>query len=158
MKSIKHRPRDPGADTHRPAIGFGRLFDDAGTEVALDACLMRLLVVDDERHVADAMALLLKTQGYEVAVAYSGVEALETAERFDPQVVFLDIGMAGMDGFETARRLRSNETTAHPRRLVAVSGYGDEAFLVASRQAGFDDRLIKPVTRQTLVALLDGLR
>lgn len=126
------------------------------TEAATDNRTIRLLVVDDDRHVADAMALLLELQGYEVAVAYGGAAAVELAERLDPQVVFLDIGMAGMDGFETARRLRMAESEPRHRRLVAVSGYGDEAFVKACRQAGFDDHLVKPVNRQMLNDVLEA--
>jgi CheY-like chemotaxis protein len=144
-----------GPSAYSPSLRFGHLCEEQGvTQTAAVDRSTRLLVVDDDPNIADAMALLLRCQGHEVTVAYSGAEALERVEREDPQVVFLDIGMAGMDGFETARRLRAADPVPRRRRLVAVSGYGDEAFLAACRQAGFDHQLVKPVNRQMLDAAL----
>jgi len=171
MKPTKEQPQGRGAaPAHAPLIGFGRLLDEPCTDglqqesdsaragsAAGGARPLRLLVVDDDKHVADAMALLLELQGYEVAVAYRGAEAIELAERLEPRVVFLDIGMTGMDGFETARRLRAAEPDSRRRRLIAVSGYGDPPFLQACRQAGMDHHLVKPVSRQMLTQALEGL-
>jgi CheY-like chemotaxis protein len=161
MKSAKGRPRGAGgAPTRAPSIDFGPAFADPSatpSQPGAAARSMRLLVVDDDRHVADALVLLLQSLGHEVGVAYSGAEGIELAARLDAQVVLLDIGMAGMDGFETARRLRAAESGTTCRRLVAVSGYGDEAFLAACQEAGFDARLVKPVSRRMLTELLDEL-
>jgi two-component system CheB/CheR fusion protein len=112
-------------------------------------------VVDDDQNVASAMAMLLEVQGYDVAVGLSGAEALRLASDLRPRVVFLDIGMQGMDGFEAAQRLRQVEPDVDRMLLVAVSGYDDEAFLTACREAGFDHHLTKPVSRSSLSALLD---
>jgi two-component system CheB/CheR fusion protein len=115
-------------------------------------------VVDDEPYAREAMALLLQHQGYRVCVACSGPEALELAQAFEPDVVLLDIVMAGMDGFETALRLRAAAPCAGSPRLIAVSGYGGDGFAMACRRAGFDRCLTKPVARATLIGLLEGLR
>lgn len=118
---------------------------------------VRVLVVDDERFAGEAMALLLQQQGYEACIAGSGPEALEIVPLFRPHVVLLDIAMAGMDGFETAARMRAAASGGMQPRLVAVSGYGGEGFATACLQAGFDRCLTKPVTRTTLIGLLAGL-
>ena len=67
----------------------------------------RLLVVDDNRDAAESMSMLLQMWGHEVAFAYDGPSALETAEQWQPEAVFLDIGLPGMDGYEVAARLRA---------------------------------------------------
>lgn len=117
----------------------------------------RVLVVDDDRYAGEAMALLLQQQGYQACIAGSGPEALEMTPVFRPHVVLLDIAMAGMDGFETASRLRAATSGGIRPRLVAVSGYGGEGFATACLQAGFDRCLTKPVARATLIELLEGL-
>ena len=66
----------------------------------------RLLVVDDNQDAADSLAMLLRLQGHDVRVAHSGQAALEMTKAYRPDLVFLDIGMPGMDGYEVARRLR----------------------------------------------------
>ena len=118
----------------------------------------RVMVVDDEQYAREAMALLLRQQGYCVDVACSGPEAIELARSFDPDVVLLDIAMAGMDGFETALRMRAAAPADGRMRLVAVSGYGGEGFSAACHRAGFDHCLTKPVARSTLIGLLETLR
>lgn len=157
MSSRRYRHGNDETPACPPPHEFRSLFDDLSvsqTGTASADRSLRLLVVDDDPHVADAMALLLRLQGHEVTVAYSGAEAVALTERDDPQVVFLDIGMAGMDGFETARRLRRADRVPRGRRLVAVSGYGDDAFVAACRQAGFDRHLVKPVSRRMLDEVL----
>ena len=117
----------------------------------------RILVVDDNPDVAHGMGMLLDVLGYPAQVCLSGAEALDMAERFQPRLVLLDIGMDEMDGFETARRLRAAHDDSKCMRLVAVSGYGDAAFQAQGRQAGFDEHLIKPVGRHDLLRLLRSL-
>ena len=112
----------------------------------------RVLVVDDDRAVAESTAMLLQLQGYEVRVAHSGAEALDQARAFRPQVALLDIGLHGMDGYETARRLR-DLPGGDAMRLVAVTGYGDASARARSREAGFDHHLIKPVDPEELMRL-----
>jgi PAS domain S-box-containing protein len=113
---------------------------------------MRVLVVDDERVIAKSMALVLRGLGHDVCVANCGEDAVAQARSFRPQLVLLDIGLPGMDGWETARALR--QLPEGPgMRLVAVTGYGDEPSRRRSRAAGFDAHLVKPVVMAQLTAL-----
>jgi CheY-like chemotaxis protein len=79
-----------------------------------------------------------------VRTAYSGEAALAAAEAFKPQIVFLDIGLPGLDGFQVAERLRRSPATA-PSLLVAMTGYGQKQDLDRAKAAGFDRHLVKPV-------------
>jgi PAS domain S-box-containing protein len=120
-------------------------------EVAASA---RILVVDDDPDVASSMAALLERVGYEVAIAASGQAALELTPAFLPQVVLLDIGLkGGMDGFETARRLRQLPQGAK-LVLVAVTGYADEETRIRAVESGCDDHMAKPVDPHALLELL----
>ena len=113
----------------------------------------RLLVVDDNVDSADSIAMLLQVSGHEVRVAYSGPEALETAVEYQPDIVLLDIGLPGMNGYEVARRLRDHPDLKKAK-LMAVTGYGQDADRVQSREAGFDYHLVKPVDPQKLQEVL----
>jgi CheY-like chemotaxis protein len=114
----------------------------------------RVLVVDDSPDVADSLALLLKTFGADVRVARSGGEGLAACAEFSPELIFLDISMPGMDGFETARRLRELPTTSRAT-LVALTGRGEEDMRRRVKQAGFDRHLMKPADLDALASLLD---
>lgn len=104
----------------------------------------RVLVVDDLRDSADSMALLLQTCGYEVKTAYGGLRALEVAETFHPDLVFLDIGMSDLGGLETCRRLRARPWGSSAY-VVALTGWGQEDDRRKTAEAGFDHHLVKPV-------------
>jgi PAS domain S-box-containing protein len=104
----------------------------------------RVLVVDDNRDAAETMALLLDMNGHEALIAHDGQTAVEIVKQHDPAVVFLDIGMPGMNGYETASVLRALPG-AQTRVLVALTGWGTEADQVRSLAAGFDLHLTKPV-------------
>jgi len=124
------------------------------TAAAPDAALpLRILIVDDNHDAADMLGLLLKMLGADVAVAHDGPRALEAIETHDPTVVFLDLGMPGMDGYEVARRIRQ-----HPRcgqaTLIALSGWGQEKDRRQSIDAGFDHHLMKPADIETVRQLL----
>lgn len=114
---------------------------------------IRVLVVDDDPAVADSTAVLLELEGYEVRIAASGFAALEQVPAFRPQVVLLDIGLEGLDGFETARRLRQLPE-GRQLCLLAVTGYGDEETKTSALEAGCDHHLVKPVNISRLIALL----
>lgn len=119
----------------------------------VDAPPRRVLIVDDSIDGARGLALLLGHLGHEVETAHNGPEALERAFRRPPDVVLLDIGLPGMDGYEVARRLRREPALA-ATRILAVSGYGDPEHRVRSAASGIDHHLLKPVDPDTLAALI----
>ncbi len=112
-----------------------------------------VLVVDDNRDAAESLAVLLRRMGMEVQVAYGGLEALEMIAAFDPEVVFLDIGMPGMDGYELVRRVR-DQAGGRERLVIAITGWGQEEDRRKSHEAGFDYHLTKPVDLSQLQSLL----
>ena len=114
---------------------------------------VRVLVVDDDYHVSESTATLLELEGHTVRVADSGLAALEQIPAFRPQVVLLDIGLKGMDGFETAKRLRELPG-GRDLFLVAVTGYGDEQTRMQAMASGCDYFVVKPVTFDVLGNLL----
>jgi PAS domain S-box-containing protein len=111
----------------------------------------RLLVVDDNRDAADSLAVLLRLQGHEVRVAHGGPAALEMTKGYAPDMVFLDIGMPGMDGYEVARRMRP---LLGGVVLVALTGWGTQEDRRRSAEAGFDHHLVKPVEPKALEGVL----
>jgi CheY-like chemotaxis protein len=113
----------------------------------------RILVVDDNVDAATTLQLLLKSLGHEVCAVYDGLQAIRMAVEFRPEVVLLDIGMPGLDGYEVARRLRALKRE-RPLRIVAITGWGQEADRTRSREAGFDLHLVKPVDPNTLTSVL----
>jgi CheY-like chemotaxis protein len=117
----------------------------------------RILVVDDNRDVAESLAMLLESIGMRVRVAYDGQSALEAAAAFRPEVLFVDLGMPTMDGYETARHLR-RLTDGDDFFLVALTGWGQEDNRRRSRDAGFDEHLTKPVDLKVLEGILTRRR
>jgi CheY-like chemotaxis protein len=116
--------------------------------------MRRVLIVDDNADAAQTMQLLLKSLGHDVRVANDGGEALEAAAEFRPDIVLLDIGMPGMDGYEVARRLRTLKAGDPRPRIVAVTGWGQDLDRQQSREAGFDVHLVKPVDVAQLESIL----
>jgi CheY-like chemotaxis protein len=114
---------------------------------------VRVLIVDDNRDGAQSLALMLDLEGHEVRTAADGFEALEIGEEFQPNVVLLDIGMPGIDGYETARRLRTRPW-AQSALLCAQTGWGQEDDKRRARSAGFDRHLVKPVDPEELNRIL----
>lgn len=117
----------------------------------------RLLVVDDNKDAAESMSMLLEMWGHEVAFAFDGPSALETAEQWQPEAVFLDIGLPGMDGYEVAERLRELPH-AKDAVLIAITGYGQDDDRLRSVRAGIDHHLVKPVAPDALRSLIDSLQ
>ena len=113
----------------------------------------RVLVVDDNRDGAEAIARLLRVLGHEVVLAYDGLTALERAKDFEPGVVLLDLGMPGVDGFQVCERMRASSWKQRPC-IVALTGWGRDRDLERTKNAGFDAHLVKPVDAPTLVKLL----
>jgi signal transduction histidine kinase/ActR/RegA family two-component response regulator len=103
----------------------------------------RVLVVDDNRDSADTLAMMLELLGHDAQRLYDPYAAVEAVARFEPQVVFLDIGMPGLNGYELARRLRA-APGGGALTLVAVTGWGQPEDRRRTHEAGFDHHLVKP--------------
>jgi CheY-like chemotaxis protein len=118
---------------------------------------VKILIVDDDNAVGESMAELLRLDRHEVRVAVDGDEALAVAQSFAPDVALLDLGLPGMDGYETARRLRA---LPEGRRilLIASTGSGGESVRVRCEAAGFDHHLVKPTDFDALKELIDSRR
>jgi len=116
----------------------------------------RVLVVDDQVDIAQSLKDLLSLLGQDTHTAYSGPEALQAAKDFKPELIFLDIGLPGMTGYEVARNLRAHEETQKPR-LIAVTGWGDAHNVTLAKEAGFDRHLTKPVDPLEIERILQTL-
>ncbi len=104
---------------------------------------LRVLVVDDNVDAAQSLAMLVKLSSHDVRTAHTGPGAMEAALDFHPNVVLLDIGLPGFDGYEVAKRMRQLAALQN-LVLVALTGYGQESDRQRSREAGFDHHLVKP--------------
>jgi CheY-like chemotaxis protein len=116
-----------------------------------------VLVVEDNADAAETMAILLREWGYDVAVAHDGVEALSLAQENHPETVLLDIRLPGIDGYEVAKRLRT-EAGLQEARLVAMTGYQDEADAERVEKAGLHTLLTKPVAPDALHEAIADVR
>jgi PAS domain S-box-containing protein len=117
---------------------------------------LRILIVDDNPDAATTLNMLITSLGYETCVVGTGMEALQSVRAFKPNVVLLDIGLPGIDGYEVARRLRAMKSNQRIK-IVAVTGWGQEADRQKSRAAGIDVHLVKPVDAAELrIALADN--
>ena len=114
---------------------------------------LRTLVIDDNPDVADSLVMLMESFGTDVRVAYDGASGVEAAVEFRPDIAFVDIRMPGIDGHETARRLRERMGQEAPT-LIALTGLGQDKDRKLSREAGFDMHLTKPVSTDVLEELL----
>ncbi len=144
-------PLDAGAadELGRQAAGGG------GDTAAAAAAARRVLVVEDNVDTAATLRDFLELSGFEVALAFSGGEGVETARRFHPEIVLCDLGLPGMNGFEVARELRRDPATT-AARLIALTGYGGDDDRRRSHEAGFDVHLTKPVDPGLLRRLLQS--
>jgi signal transduction histidine kinase len=116
----------------------------------------RILVVDDYADAAESLAEVLRDLGHDTRTALDGVSALRENDRFHPQVVFLDLGLPDMDGFEVAGRIR--RAPGQTPHLIALTGYGQQSARERSSQAGFEVHLVKPPTIARIVSVLEGLQ
>ena len=133
----------PRVPTPAPVEGSAEL-------TALSAAL-KILIVDDNQEAADTLAMLLSYEGHNVQSVYDPQAAIAWTVQFRPQLILLDIGLPGMDGYEVARQLRAAGVDA---RLVALTGYGQQEDIRRAMAAGFDAHLIKPVELAKLEKLL----
>jgi len=111
---------------------------------------LRVLIVDDNVDAADGLAELVMAMGHDVRAAHDPLAALEVAFTFRPELCFLDIGLPVMDGYELAGRLRESQALAPNARMVAVTGYGQDADRRRAMEAGFDEHMVKPVSLDML--------
>jgi signal transduction histidine kinase len=119
---------------------------------------LRILVVDDNRDAATMLAMLLDVGGHETHVVYDGLAAVDAVTTFDPDVVLLDIGLPGLNGYEAARRIRElHGGTVRRPVLMALTGWGQDEDRRRSQEAGFDAHLVKPVDAGILGKMLAEL-
>lgn len=114
----------------------------------------RVLVVDDNADAADLVAALLEAHGHFTATAYGGQDALDVAECFAPDVVFLDINMPGMDGYQAATLFRQRPVGARAK-LVALTALSDATAKARIASVGFDAHLIKPASLESLLGVFN---
>jgi two-component system OmpR family response regulator len=122
---------------------------NSGTRTLAKSASRRVLVVDDNVDAANSIAQLLELLGHRVRCVYDGPSALSATDDFRPEIVVLDIGLPGMDGYEVARRLRDRRDFKSTP-IVAVTGYSQEEDRARSREAGFSEHLAKPVDPEML--------
>jgi two-component system CheB/CheR fusion protein len=114
----------------------------------------RVLVVEDNLDAVHSLVVLLRQEGHQVDFAINGYAALEVARRFRPEVMLLDLGLPGIDGFDVCRRLKS----AFPEmRVIAVTAYGTEEQRGRAREAGCDLHIVKPYDPQRLLAIVRSI-
>ena len=113
----------------------------------------RALIVEDNVDSAESLALLLSTDGHEVRIAHDGAAALQTLENFAADLVLLDIGLPGMDGYVVAQTIRERNRERGPR-VYALSGYGRPEDRARALASGFDEHLTKPVDPSCLLTLI----
>jgi PAS domain S-box-containing protein len=136
-QTVEHTPEDlPPPETARSAV--------------------RVLLVDDNVDAAASLSLLLQLSGHTTQVAHSGPEALRLAAEFKPDIVLLDLGLPGMNGYQVARAIRSRPELGRPF-VVAVTGWGAPEDRLKSKESGFDEHLTKPVDISMIELLLTTL-
>jgi PAS domain S-box-containing protein len=116
----------------------------------------RVLVVDDNFDSAESLAMLLSIKGSQVQQAHDGIEAVEQAERFEPDVILMDLGLPRLDGYETCRQIRSRPWGAHIP-VIALTGWGTIEDMRRTAAAGFDAHLVKPVDSGVLLKTMTAL-
>jgi PAS domain S-box-containing protein len=129
--------------------------DGPATPSALPQVTRKVLIVDDNVDAAVSLSILLHGLGHDTRVAHDGVAAIELAEAFRPEVMILDIGMPGMDGYETARRIRQQPWST-ATLLVALTGWGQTSDREDAASAGFHAHVVKPADLQVLQELITG--
>ncbi len=169
--TVEARSPPPGSEVGSEFIvklpKFGSPIAEAGLladEPAPDPGGMRVLVVDDNIDLVTMLSSVLRKKGYAVEVAYTGPEGLQVARQWRPDVLLLDIGLPGLDGYDVARRLRTlplGEEGGGERfqgRIIAVTGYGRGIDIERAGAAGFDAHLVKPFAFDELEKLMSSVR
>ena len=114
---------------------------------------LRVLVVDDNVDTVLSFSMLLRAAGHDVRTAYDGLAAVQVAHDYRPDLVMLDIGLPGLNGYEVAKRIRQHPVLKHTV-LVALTGYGQDSDRQTSLQAGFNHHLVKPACLEQLQQIL----
>ncbi len=127
--------------------------DTAEARARDDARPRRILVVDDNVDAAEMLSMMLELRGHETHLAHDGPGAVDAAKKLAPDIIFLDIGLPGMDGYEVARRLRTDPALANTV-LVALTGWGTDDDKLKAERAGFDVHLTKPVAVDVVDAVI----
>jgi len=128
---------------------------EKGSGPSQGAQRLRVLIVEDNLDQVRTLSMLLTLEGYEVDYAINGYAAIDVAERFKPDVVLLDLGLPGLDGFDVCKWLRRHAGLERTR-IIAVTGYGTEADRAKARAAGCEHHLTKPYDPQHLISLVRG--
>jgi signal transduction histidine kinase/CheY-like chemotaxis protein len=138
----------------RPRRDRHKAQSPAGPRVEVAARPQPILLVDDNRDIAEVLADILRTRGHTVEVAFDGPSALTLVTKFRPKVALLDIGLPAMDGYELARRLKKQKGLSR-LRLLAITGYGQSSDKKRAERAGFSDHLVKPIEVEHLLNLVE---
>ena len=125
---------------------------ERGAPEELDGRKIRALVVDDNQDAADSLAALLEIDGFDVRTVYDGAAAVEATALASPDMIVMDLGMPGMDGYETARAIRQQAGAEHIL-MIALTGWGQNDARRRTVEAGFDHHLVKPVELEQIVKL-----
>jgi len=133
-------------------ISHDQVKSDQGVKLP-HADASRILIADDNVDAALSLSILLRKSGHTVEVANNGEQALERGAVFRPEVIILDIGMPGMDGYEACRRIRKEPWGANAV-IIALTGWGQDKDVACSQEAGFDHHLVKPISASVLSAVL----
>lgn len=150
---------DQGSEfiVHLPLYVTGQTSPQPSATLALESIkstTCRVLIADDNLDALDSFSMLLKQMGHEVDIARDGYEAIEKAAIFQPTIIFLDINMPRLNGYEAAIQIRKHQR--NNTILVAMTGWSQEKDLQLSREAGFDHHLAKPVDLDILTKLLSA--
>jgi signal transduction histidine kinase len=116
---------------------------------------LRIVIIDDNEDIRDMAGAILQHLGHEVEVAANGADGVDLVLRHQPDVVLVDIGMPGMDGYQVARKVRSSLPSGAPR-LIAMTGFGQAQDRQRAFEAGFNAHLVKPTTQERLLRVLSG--
>lgn len=115
---------------------------------------LRIMVVDDNRDAADLVAEFLVMCGHDARPVYGGAEAIQTANAFLPDVIFLDLGMPGVSGIQVATALRQEPKSEHVK-IIALTAWGDAPTRARTKATGFDYHLVKPAALADILGALD---
>ena len=143
-----------------PVLPAPEISEKPGTragEAVQRTAIRRVLVVDDNVDALESLSRLVACMGNDVRKAHDGLEAVESAESFRPDIVLMDLGMPRLDGYEAAKRMRQ-EPWGRALTLVATTGWGQDEHRRRAREAGFDHHLIKPIDIASLRSILHAPR